>query len=273
MTHDDALLDSIAVLALGALPESQARELLEHLGSCDACQIEYTSLREASNFVGYAAELRVGEIDEVAARRLKSRVMGAIRTDAAAVSAGATTVRNGTVVPAGARRPWLAYGFAAAAAFVAMISIFDDASQRRTNDRNATHVAALERRTAERSTLASAMAGRVRALDARLALVVAPGSKHFAVAGGEVIASSGRVIVALRDLPVLPKGKVYQAWTLANGAKAVAPSITFSPDATGVTIVELPERAANLAAVAVSVEPDGGSKAPTSKPNFVRPLS
>jgi len=37
--------------------------------------------------------------------------------------------------------------------------------------------------------------------------------------------------------------------------------------------VQLPVNASGLAAVALSVEPEGGSKAPTSKPTFIQPLS
>ena len=59
----------------------------------------------------------------------------------------------------------------------------------------------------------------------------------------------------------------------AKGAKGVAPSITFRPDARGTALIELPEAASNLAAVALTVEPAGGSKQPTSKPAFVQKLS
>ena len=58
-----------------------------------------------------------------------------------------------------------------------------------------------------------------------------------------------------------------------EGAKAVAPSITFTPSADGSAIVAVPPISAPLAAVAISVEPQGGSKAPTSTPTFIRPLS
>ena len=98
---------------------------------------------------------------------------------------------------------------------------------------------------------------------------IANGSRFPA---GQVITHDGRVIVALRDLAPPPQGKVYQAWTLANGSKAVAPSITFTPEH-GVAVITLPQSAENLAAVAVSIEPAGGSKAPTSKPKFIRKLS
>ena len=80
-------------------------------------------------------------------------------------------------------------------------------------------------------------------------------------------------ILLSSPLPPLPKGKVYQAWTLPKGAKAVQPSLTFSPNADGVAVVALPVDASKVGAVAVSVEPEGGSKTPTTTPTFVRPIS
>jgi anti-sigma-K factor RskA len=66
---------------------------------------------------------------------------------------------------------------------------------------------------------------------------------------------------------------VYQAWTLAPGAKTVSPSLTFVPDRNGFVVVSLPQSVGDVSAVAVSVEPTGGSKAPTTKPLFVQPLT
>jgi hypothetical protein len=76
----------------------------------------------------------------------------------------------------------------------------------------------------------------------------------------------------MRDMAQPAPGKVYQAWVQRRGARGVAPSVTFVPRS-GLTLVELPESADGLAAVAVSVEPEGGSKAPTSTPAFVRSLT
>ncbi len=270
MIHDDEFLDSVAVLALGALPEAEARTLAEHVATCESCRAEYMRLREAADFVGYAAESPTDERDEPAAGLLKARIMHEVRGDA---PVSAAQGRAGFVTSTRPRTAWLAYGAAAAAAIVAMLVFADDASQRHANVRSSARIADLERHAAAQSAQTNDATSRARALHTRIAQIVAPGSKHFAVASGEVVTSGGRVIVALGKLPSLPKGKVYQAWTLARGSKTVVPSITFSPDASGIAIVELPERAAHLAAVAVSVEPDGGSKKPTSKPKFVRPLS
>jgi anti-sigma-K factor RskA len=79
--------------------------------------------------------------------------------------------------------------------------------------------------------------------------------------------------MALASLPPLPRGKVYQAWTLSKGAKSMTPSVTFSPSSSGITLVPIPDKSGSLAEVAVSVEPEGGSRAPTTKPAFVQPLS
>jgi len=266
--HDDALSDSIAVLALGALPPAEAKPLAEHIASCERCRLEYAQYRTTSDLIGYAAELEPGALDEVRAARLKSRVMHAVREDVAAAPRTAPAAT-------GAPRSWFGYAAAAAAIVVALLTSLNNATLRSQNDRNASRFAALEAQTFAQNRCTAAARLAARDVKAKLAKVIAPGSKHFGVPGGEVIASGGRIIIALRYGPPLPAGKVYQAWTLAKdkkSAKDVVPSITFMPDADGVAVVELPEPAANLGAVALTVEPAGGSKAPTSKPAFVRPL-
>lgn len=249
IAHDDAFLDAVALLALGTLPETEARRVAAHLASCAQCRALYAELRPAADLVGYAAETPV--LDEVTSARMKARLMQAVRAD------------ESRFATAGRRRPPALGWFAAAAALlVAGLIGSDDLSVRARNERGS---------LAARSQLAALQ--RERAADqSRLLALVAPGSRHFSVPQGEVVTSRGRVFVALK-LAALPHGKVYQAWTLAKGAKAVTPSSTFSPDPSGVAIVELPVDAAGVAAVAVSVEPLGGSKAPTSTPKFIRTLS
>ena len=99
------------------------------------------------------------------------------------------------------------------------------------------------------------------------------GARVYRVAEGEIYKTPQRVYIIMRTLPALPAGRVYQAWTLAPGAKTVAPSLTFLPDAQGFVVVSLPESATNVSAVAISVEPRGGSSAPTTKPLFVQRLT
>jgi hypothetical protein len=272
MDHDDDFLDLVAVLALGALSDGESRAVIAHLDQCPACQKEYAELRGAADFVGYAAELEPNELDEMTATRMKSRVMRAVRADVAA-SATPSVPAAPPARPSAARPPWLVYGALAAAVALTLLESANLARLRSAHADDANRIAALQAQandatsTAARANMQSALLAR------RLALVTAPGSKHFAVPNGEVIEANGRILIAFAHLPAPPPGKVYQAWTLARGAKSVAPSITFQPTASGATVIELPESAAKLTAVAVSVEPAGGSRAPTSKPAFVRALS
>jgi hypothetical protein len=91
-------------------------------------------------------------------------------------------------------------------------------------------------------------------------------ARRYDIGNGEVIARADRLYLALHSLPEPPRGKVYQAWTLAQGATRAAASPTFLPDARGVALILLPVDARTTAEVSVTLEPDGGSKLPTSKP-------
>lgn len=261
--HDDALLDSVAVLALGALPEGEARELRAHMATCEICRSEYAELRAAADAVALSAEATPAELGGEQCARLKTRVMDAVRETLV------VDIRSRAKAP----RAWLPYAAIAAALVIAIFSGYSAYTMHAENESNRQQIALLQARLDTQEQAASTARAELALNQSRLADMIAPGAAQFAVHDGVVVRSGDRVLIALRRLPALPKGKVYQAWTLRRGAKTVAPSITFVPDATGLALVELPGSAASLAAVAVSVEPEGGSRAPTTKPTFVRPLS
>jgi anti-sigma-K factor RskA len=107
---------------------------------------------------------------------------------------------------------------------------------------------------------------RMAAQQQMVADITASDSHHYPFAGGEVLTHGERLYIMMHKMPAPPPGRVYQAWTLAKGAKGVAPSSTFMPGSGGSAVVRLPEGATTVAAVAVSVEPEGGSQQPTTKP-------
>jgi hypothetical protein len=91
-----------------------------------------------------------------------------------------------------------------------------------------------------------------------------PHAERFGVASGQVVSSNDRLYVVLHDLRMPPRGKVYQAWTVTSGSKTMTPSVTFIPDRLGIAVVALQDvDAARVGEVAVSVEPESGSKAPS----------
>lgn len=109
---------------------------------------------------------------------------------------------------------------------------------------------------------------RVREQNVMLGDVTAPSAQHYRVQTGEVVRNGDRIYLALRGLPAPPTGKVFQAWTLPKGSKRVSPSVTFTAQ-NGIVLIRLPVRGMTVGAVAVSVEPAGGSLQPTSKPIFL----
>ncbi|MBV8066854.1 MAG: anti-sigma factor [Candidatus Eremiobacteraeota bacterium] len=226
MTGHEERFDSVAAYALGALPPAEAAAIKEHLQTCALCREEYAYLRPAVTAVAYSAEA------------CTDAGSGAVAVSPLLKSRIMKRVRSEAASREAARRIWPAYALAAACVAIAIVTGLTDLSLNRQND-------------AQRQTIAD-----LAAPDAR---------RHF-FAGGEVVTHGGRIYIAMRNLPALPAGRVFQAWTLARGATRVAPSSTFAPGSGGVAVVALPEAATNIAAVAVSVEPYGGSSQPTTKP-------
>jgi len=247
----EAMLDLVAVAALGSLSAAELRVVTLHMATCAECRAEYDALRPAADAVGLIAE---EPIDTLRSARMKKRLLAAISPDGARRASS----------PGGLI--WASSLVAAAAVVFALVSTVQDIRLRSDLANAQRSEAQLQTRVAETQQTSE----NARAM---LADLFAGNAKRYAVPDGEVVARGSHVYFALRALPALPKGKVYQAWTLAKGAKTVAPSVTFTPNASGSAIVQLPVNAGGLAAVALSVEPEGGSKAPTSKPTFIQPLS
>lgn len=240
MIDHDELFDNIAPYALGVLPPAQAQAVEAHLQSCERCRDEYRSLRPAVTAVAYSAEActdaTTGAV--VASPLLKSRIMKRVRAEAASQPSGRAAASQPP------RQAWPAYALAAACLALAIVTGFTAMSLNRRLNRDLAETAA------QTQTIAD---------------LTAPGAQRHLFAGGEVVTNGDRIYIAMRDLPEPPPGRVYQAWTLARGAKTVAPSRTFMPRS-GTTVVPLPEAAGRTGAVAVSVEPTGGSLQPTTKP-------
>jgi anti-sigma-K factor RskA len=254
----EAMLESVALYALGVLPRSEAAFVVAFIANDDEARREYEDLRAAADAIAHTAQ---EPVDSATSARMKERLLARVRSDAAA----------GTVVPrrvAAAYPAWLwGTGLAAAAAIVfSLITVVADINVRGD-------LAAAQRRT---TTLQTQLAQneRTSARDRQtLADLLAPDARRYQVADGSVILRRDRLYFALAKLPPPPKGHVYQAWTAAKGSSTMIPGPTFVPNPGGVTVVPLTVDGTRVGVVAVSVEPEGGSKAPTSTPTFVRQLT
>ncbi len=77
-------------------------------------------------------------------------------------------------------------------------------------------------------------------------------------------ASSRKAVLVTANLPELPEGKVYEAWTID---KKPVPAGTFASEQHE-TVLSLPDAVFEAESVLITVEPAGGSKTPTSDPLF-----
>lgn len=90
-------------------------------------------------------------------------------------------------------------------------------------------------------------------------------AQRFAITNGQIVMVRDRVYITMHDLAEPPRGKVYEAWTEPRNSSTYVPASTFVPDAHGVAVVGLSPAAKDTGVVAVSVEPEGGSKSPSGK--------
>jgi anti-sigma-K factor RskA len=85
-------------------------------------------------------------------------------------------------------------------------------------------------------------------------------------ASGQVaVGDDGQAVLAVSDLPSAPKGKTYEIWVI-EGKTPHKAGLFEGQDRKDV--VRLTRRVPSGAVVAVTVEPDGGVDAPTTKPIF-----
>ncbi|HEV7178245.1 MAG TPA: zf-HC2 domain-containing protein, partial [Candidatus Baltobacteraceae bacterium] len=113
-THE-AMLDDVAVYALGALPLGDAARVREHLASCESCAQEYHALTPAVAAVAATAEAcpDAKHGDVFASPLLKARIMREVRRDAHEPAAPPRASR--AIV-------WPAYLVAAACFAIAIVS-------------------------------------------------------------------------------------------------------------------------------------------------------
>jgi anti-sigma-K factor RskA len=256
-SHD--MLDDVAVYALGTLPPAEAARVRAHLATCAECQAEYAALAPAAALVGISAETQ-GDAVNSPSTLLKPRIMRQIRASAAPAAPGQDR-------RAPARTPvWPAYLVAAACfAFALISSIANISLSGQLRD--------VRLQLASISERSSSLASNLDEERSTLSDMMSADSKHYEGNDGEVVTHGSRLYLAMHDLPPPPRGKVYQTWTLPKGTQKMAPSLTFVPDKRGVAILSIPVDARATGVVAVSIEPEGGSKQPTTKPVLVVPLT
>ena len=245
---------------LDALDPDETREFERHLAECDRCTHEVAELREVTGALtrGVAADpppaLRGRVLDAISAT--PQEPAEARSADVTRLRPSASTAHDASG-PATPRRPSRWTVGLVAASLLAAIGLGGWAIQSRQD---------LDDSRREADTMIAETDQLARLLAAEDVRVV-HGSFSDGGAGVVVMSESeGSAMLVGRGLPVLPDDRVYEAWTI-RGEEPTAAG-TFTPDEESPSMLPLPQETFDATTVAVTIEPAGGSVAPTTDPVF-----
>jgi anti-sigma-K factor RskA len=242
MVHND-YKEMIPARALSTLDAAEERALNEHLENCAECR------KELEEWQATAATLALASDPAEPSPKVRERILSEVRRD-----------RSSTpeVIPfkSPPRNVWSSFGTLGAIAAVVLFTALSIglAVLWRQNQRLA--------RENKFVALVNTPGARVSELRG-----VGPGQGETAKLAYD---RAGRAILMASKLPSVPQGKAYQLWFIV-GDKPPVPGKTFVPDKTGNAILEdeIPRDAVDASVFAITVEPEGGSSAPTS-PIYLR---
>jgi anti-sigma-K factor RskA len=241
MSHEE-LEELLALHALGALEEPEAREIEAHLVTCAICPGDLADLRDAAGWLGLAA-------DPVAPRpELRASVLERVRAGVPAPREAVERARPRRVFH---WKPLPAFGAFAAVAMVAAFVMYLWGLSVRVGETERQLAAEREKATflASPETATVVLTGTDTAPKARAKLAYDR--------------RTGRALLFGYDLPAVPEGKAYQLWFIAGGKPL--PGRVFTPDRTGKGAWpdEVPPEGREAAVFAVTLEPGEGVTAPS----------
>ncbi|HEX8634297.1 MAG TPA: anti-sigma factor [Pyrinomonadaceae bacterium] len=286
MKHEDykelIALDALDVLEGG---DESRRALEAHLAACADCRAESNALRDAAASLVYAAAAP----PVAAAPELRARILSAIKSlpqedarpapvsgDAAATAAAHASnvssfdefARRRETREVRVGRRLLVFGsLAASLALAALLITLALAWQRN---------ARLQNELAQLSETVNRTQQELARTRADRELLAAPAARTAALAGTKVAeraharltfdVQTGRAMLTAADLPPAPAGKAYQLWFIAEGRPPM-PGSVFQPDASGHAEMHetIPPAGRTAAIFAVTLEPAGGTSAPTGE--------
>jgi anti-sigma factor RsiW len=229
----------VAAWVLGALDEAEAERFAHHLAACPSCPPQVAELQAVADTLPLAA------MPVSPPPALKDRIMRTVRAEAELLAAAGPEADR-PPAPAPRRRRWslvLRPPLAAALA-CALLALGVAAGVLATRD------------------------GDLRRVPAEVALTERPQAR-----AAVLVADDGDAELEVAGWPAAPDGRVWQVWVLRDGEQAPRPTDALFDVQGGRATVEVPGGTRGVAAVLVTHEPDGGSRAPTSDVAVVARLS
>jgi anti-sigma-K factor RskA len=261
MNHQDAR-ELLALAALDALSAAEAAAVEAHVAWCTDCRKELTELRDVAARVGSSIPSK--PMDPERKQRVLARLQRRIAHSKEMPSLGSR-------VPARPRPsgvPWIA---AAAALLIAAVGgwFLGRTGEQRAHAQelaraDSAYLDAMSRIADQRATLDALTGPGVKVINAAAAGVRRPFARMF------WDQPAGRWTFVAYDLPANAPGRTYQLWLITKDQKKVSAG-TFAAAADGKAFVRATYALASdsLVAIAVTDEPAGGSKQPSTTPFLV----
>lgn len=227
---------------LGALTEEERLEFEEHLAAYPERQAEVDEL------LGVAGLLALYPDEQRPPEGLRNRIMNVVETEAAPPpqrAARSTGFGRFGKLPS-------AQGLALAAAALLVVGLFSWNMLLRSD------VQELQSRVQELQT----------SQEARMIILEGPGREHGAHAE-LIVAGNDRAVLMAENMPSVPEGRTCMIWVIEDDVPKPGGFIDPKPD-TVAAVVEEPLGGAD--AVAITVEPEGGSPQPTTDPMLTAEL-
>jgi anti-sigma-K factor RskA len=218
--------------ALGALSKEERREVEDYLGEHPELRAEVDDLESVANLLALAPQ------EYEPSPKLRRDLLNSISSSSPGTTPAADPSTRQTTL-------WRLFGPGglAAAAVLALVTIGMFAWNASLQEENQT----LQGELQGQQTYALQSTGAAQEVQ------------------GEVVRlGDERAVLVAEDLPSAPEGKTYEAWILREDIPE--PAGLFEPNDTGPAAASLEGSIEGADAVAVTVEPSGGSSSPTSDP-------
>ena len=233
---------------LGALPDEERRELEEYLAAHPERQAEVDELAAFANLLAFSPQ------QQEPPPELRRRIMGVVEPEAAPRRERRRPVFSGV-------REYLTAGrlaLAAASVLVVGLLSWNLLLQDQVSDLSGqVEEARAEQRPARDAT------GEPQTIE-----LEGPWAEQGASAEVAPI-DEDRVILVAEDMPPVPENKTCQIWVIHDDVPS--PSGLFDPDG-NMTATAITRPIENADAIAVTVEPAGGSPKPTGDPVLITEL-
>jgi anti-sigma-K factor RskA len=263
MTHDDAR-DLLPLQALGVLDGAERQALEAHLADCASCR---DALADEVRAVAALADVPA----QVKPRpELRARVLEMARPRGQVVEFKAPPPVASTVPPpASSFLPWLVAAAAAAVAVATSVGLVRARAE--LADLRA-EIVAVEAQLAQADERTVRATAEVRVQQQALDVLASPDLVRTTLDGVPPAAnaraqallspSRGTLVLSATGLPAPPPGRTYQLWAIV-GSQAVSAGV-FTPDADGLSrVIATVAFDGPPAALAVTLEPEGGVPQPT----------